>query len=95
MIMIKDKRFKIVAYAGLEDGELYDMENDPGETTNVIDQFPEVAKAMREAYDAWWAETRPLMVNEAAPYAEERPFFVLYEKQLKAEGIPPWRPPEL
>ena len=39
---------------------LFDMENDPYETTNVIDEYPEVArelKALAEAHrDKWWVE---------------------------------------
>lgn len=74
---------------------LYDMLADPGQTTNVIDQFPEVAKAMREAYDAFWKETRPLMVNEDAPMSPTRPYHVLFEEQTAAGGIPKWEAPEL
>jgi arylsulfatase len=73
---------------------LFDISKDPGENVNVIEKYEEVAKTMRAAYDKWWAETRPLMVNEDVPYAAERPFFVLYEKQLQTEGIPQWEPPE-
>ncbi len=87
---VRNARFRLV-----DNKELYDIKNDPKETTNVIDQHPEVVKKMRAAYDAWWAETRPLMVNEDVPYAKEKPFFVLYEKQLKEKGIPAWTPPEL
>jgi hypothetical protein len=43
----------------------------------------------------WWAETRPLMVNEGVPLAKERPQGVLYEKQLLEEGMSDWTPPEL
>ncbi|MDF1824690.1 MAG: arylsulfatase [Verrucomicrobiales bacterium] len=74
---------------------LYDMEADPGQKTNVIDQFPEVAKEMREAYEAFWKETRPLMVNEEAPMSPTRPFHVLFEEQTAAGGIPKWEAPEL
>lgn len=35
---------------------LFDMENDPGQTQNVIDQHPEVANKLREDYEAWWKE---------------------------------------
>ena len=39
---------------------LFDMENDPYETTNVIDEYPDVArelKALAEAHrDKWWVE---------------------------------------
>lgn len=85
---VRSERFRLV-----NNNQLYDVEADPGETTNVIDAHPDVVEAMRAAYDAWWAETRPLMVNEDVPYAKERPFWVLYEKQLKSEGIPDWTPP--
>ena len=30
------------------------------------------------------------MVNEDVPYARERPFEVLYNKQLAERGIPAW-----
>ena len=44
------------------------------------------------AYDQWWQETRPLMVNEEAPMSPTRPFHVLYNKQLESTGIPDWKP---
>ncbi len=87
---VRSARFRLV-----NNNELYDIQADPGETTNVIDQHPQVVEAMRAAYDAWWAEARPLMVNEDVPLAPERPFFVLYEEQLEKEGLPEWQPPEL
>jgi arylsulfatase A-like enzyme len=87
---VRSARFRLV-----NNKELYDIQADPGEKTNVLDKHPEVVKAMRSAYDAWWAEVRPLMVNEKVPNAKQKPYFVLYEKQLKAGGIPDWKPPEL
>jgi arylsulfatase len=53
-----------------------------------------VAK-LRKAYDKWWAETLPMMVNENRPYAKDHPQEVRYEKQLKERGIPDWVPPRL
>jgi len=44
--------------------ELYDMVNDPGETINVIDKYPNVVKNMRSFYDKWWDKSRSLMINE-------------------------------
>ncbi len=87
---VRNERFRLV-----RSEELYDIKADPGETTNVIDEYPDVAKAMRAEYETWWEETRPLMVNEDVPYAKEKPFFVLYEKQLKEKGIPASIPPKL
>jgi arylsulfatase A-like enzyme len=87
---VRNTRFRLV-----DNKELFDIQNDPKETTDVADQHPDVVKAMRAAYDEWWAETRPLMVNEDAPYAEHRPFWVLYDKQIDGKGIPQWTPPRL
>ncbi len=87
---VRNAQFRLV-----NTDELYDIKADPGETNNVIDKHPDVTEAMQAEYEAWWKETRPLMVNEDVPYAKEKPFFVLYEKQLKEKGIPAWTPPEI
>ncbi len=63
--------------------------------TVVAAGHADVIAKMRTAYDAWWAEVRPLMVNEDVPLAPERPFFVLYEKQHAGGGIPAWKAPKL
>lgn len=36
--------------------QLFDMDNDPGQTTNVAEQYPEVVHQLQQAYDAWWQE---------------------------------------
>jgi len=87
---VRNQRFRLVG-----GNQLYDMVEDPGQTTNVIDDHPEVAQAMKEAYDAWWKETRPLMVNEDVPLSKTRPFHVLFYKQRKESGIPKWEAPQL
>ncbi len=74
---------------------LYDIENDPGETGNVIAQHPEVAAKLLKAYDGFWAGARPLMVNEDAPLDVEKPFEANYLKEKAAGGIPDWVAPEL
>lgn len=74
---------------------LYDMEADPGQTTDVIDRHPEVAAAMKAAYDRYWREARPLMVNEDALMSPTRPYHEWYREQEAAGGIPAWRAPEL
>jgi hypothetical protein len=35
--------------------ELYDLKSDPGQTADLAEKNPEVARKMREHYDAWWA----------------------------------------
>lgn len=74
---------------------LFDMIADPSQTTDVKDQHPETVKQMLAAYDAFWKETRPLMVNETAPMSPTRPFHVWYEEQMKNGGIPDWKEPKL
>ena len=87
---VRNQRWRLVG-----EKELFDISNDPLEDENVFDQHPEVVAEMLKAYDAWWDETRPLMVNEDLPYAKEHPQDVRYEKQLKEQGIPDWVPPEI
>jgi len=36
--------------------ELYDMINDPGETKNIADQYPEITKKLRQAYETWFKD---------------------------------------
>ncbi len=74
--------------------ELYDIRNDRGEQHNVIDEHPEVAAKMLEAFDAWWAEVRPHLVNEDVPLCEYKPYHVWYEDQKRTIGIPAWSPPQ-
>jgi arylsulfatase len=87
---VRNERFRFV-----NNTELYDMQADPGQKANVIDQYPEVVEEMRAAYDTWWAETRPLMVNEDAAYEGIAPFIKNYEQQKKTIGIPDWTFPAI
>lgn len=82
-------------YRFVDNVALYDMQADPGQTKNIIDQHPELVEKMRGAYDEFWRAARPLMVNETAPMSKTRPFHVRYEQQLKNGGIPAWQAPQL
>ena len=44
----------------LEDRELYDLESDPLQQTNVIDAHPEVVAHMRGYLYDWWDEVGPI-----------------------------------
>jgi len=50
----------------LEDRELYDLDADPMQERNVIDEHPEIAARLRARLDQRWAEVGPL-ANEAQP----------------------------
>ncbi|QDU79668.1 Arylsulfatase precursor [Polystyrenella longa] len=82
-------------YRFVNNDQLFDMQKDPGETINVIEDHPEVVEQMRTAYEKFWQETRPLMVNEDAPLSKTRPYHELYKAQMKSTGIPEWKPPAL
>jgi len=45
---------------------LYGLKNDPGETKNVIAEYPEVVAQLRAVYDKWWIKVQPRFVNEEA-----------------------------
>ncbi len=87
---VRNQRFRLV-----NNNELYDIENDPGEKVNVYPELPEVVKEMQIAYDAWWNELGPLMVNEDAELSPVWPFHELYYRQEAESGIPDWREPVL
>lgn len=74
---IRDARYTLVNNA-----ELYDLQADPGEKTNVIDAHPEVVAKLRGAYDQWWTDVQPLLVNEDAVGPKVNPFKELYWKQF-------------
>ncbi len=77
-------------YRFVNDQSLYDMHSDPGQTTNLYSAKPEVVAEIRQAYDAWWKATRPMMVNESAEMSPTKPYHELYNAQLKSTGIPDW-----
>jgi len=67
--MVRDERYKIVVAHGTDGGELYDLEKEPAETTNLWSDpaYIEVkAKMLRKMCDrmAWTAD--PLPVRESA-----------------------------
>lgn len=47
-------RFKLVFTQGEATAELFDVEADPAEKTNILDAHPEMAQRMKSAYVAWF-----------------------------------------
>lgn len=87
---IRNQRYRLV---GRE--LLFDMKEDPGQTTNVASEHPEIVERLLKRYDQWWEETVPLMVNEEAEMLPYRPFHVQFQKQADSIGIPNWKEPQL
>lgn len=98
---VRNHRFRFVGGGGgdastlAEKDALYDMEKDPAQTTNVISENEKIALQMKKAYDEFWKEARPLMVNEDVPMSPTRPYHVLFNKQKEEGGIPQWKAPKL
>jgi arylsulfatase A-like enzyme len=74
---IRDSRFTLV-----NNQELYDLAADPGESKNVIADHPDEVDKLRNAYDKWWNEVQPLLVNENAVGPKINPFKEHYWKQF-------------
>jgi len=84
---VRNSQYRLVGDA------LFDMNQDPGQTTNLAESKPEVVAEMRRAYEKFWKEARPLMVNEDAPMSPTRPYHVDFKMQSEADGIADWTPP--
>ena len=61
--------------------ELFDLKNDLAEKTDVREKFPGVARALESAYEKWWTDTQPFLVNEGVKAPEVNPFKALFWKQ--------------
>jgi len=77
---IQNSRFTLV-----NNQELYDLQSDPGETMNVIDEHPEVVATLRADYERWWQDVQPFFVNENPKDFNSRTFRDLYTQQFGAE----------
>ncbi|MDB4265257.1 arylsulfatase [bacterium] len=86
---VRDEKWRLV------EGQLFDLEVDPGETTDVAAGHPEVVAKMKAAYDVWWQESRPGMVNETANLNTGKPFVEAFKKQKEEEGLPAWENPRI
>ena len=87
---VRSSRYNLVRAnkAGDRRWELYDLQNDPAEKTNVAAEHPDMVQAMDAAYDRWWAEVLPCLENEDAVGPAVNPFKELYWKQFPDERPP-------
>lgn len=74
---VRNARFRFV-----DNAELFDLQADPGEKTNVIGQHPGVVASMRAAYDGWWDSVQPALVNEDAKPPRVNPVKARFWRQL-------------
>lgn len=69
-----------------EKWELFDIQEDPGETKNLAQSNPEVVKQLRGEIDRWWEQVLPMLVNENARGPKSNPFKELYWKQFGGQA---------
>jgi arylsulfatase len=75
---VRSQRYRLV-----NNSELYDIVNDPGQMQNIIEQHPTLVSGMRKAYDEWWTAVQPRLINEDVPFANENAFATLYREQAE------------
>jgi arylsulfatase len=80
---VRTSRWHLVSTGnGPKQWQLFDVENDPGETTDVAAGHPDLIKQLDAAYDEWWRSLPPYLVNENAVGPMINPFHELYWKQF-------------
>jgi choline-sulfatase len=95
---IREGRWQLVNTKNAAGGwELYDLETDPGEETDVASRHPDVVTRLAAEYDRWWASVQPDLVNENLDGPAENPFKAAYRRQFgtgpKQDGPPQNQPP--
>lgn len=78
---MRNARYSMVNMGPAKNWELYDLQADPGETTNVAAQHAEAVRTLDSAYDQWWSEILPLLENETAAPPTNPPYKEAYWKQ--------------
>jgi arylsulfatase len=85
---VRNSRFQLVSAARPKESgtapnwELFDLKSDSGQKTNVLSKFPAIAHGLETAYDKWWTDTQPHLVNENVSAPKVNPFKELYWKQF-------------
>jgi arylsulfatase A-like enzyme len=70
--VVRNQRWKLILTPGRDPLELYDVETDPRETTNLIDAQPEIAERLGEALRAWMSRPQRELDSPISPEHEER-----------------------
>lgn len=78
---IRDARWQLV-FPNPKQIELFDLQADPGEKNNLAASHPDQVKRLKAAFDRWWAEVQPHLVNEEAVGPSENPFKTAFWKQF-------------
>jgi len=61
---------------------LFDVIQDPGESTDLHEQHPEVVRDLQAQFDAWWDSVQSSLINERAAGPRVNPFKARYWRQF-------------
>jgi arylsulfatase len=84
MCSVRDPRWHLVSDNGGREPawKLFDVQADYGETTDVAEREPDVVKRLAGAYDQWWADVQPLLINERVLGPKINPFKEMFWQQF-------------
>ncbi len=84
MTAVRNTRWALVSEnGGIEPAwQLFDLSEDYGQKNDVSAAHPGVVKELSAAFDKWWDECLPLMVNEKVVGPKLNPFAVRYWEQF-------------
>ena len=84
MAAVRNTRWAMVSEKGGPDPnwQLFDLAEDYGQRNDVANRHPEVVRELSAAFDQWWSECLPLMVNEKVLGPKLNPFAVRYWEQF-------------
>lgn len=77
--------------------ELFDMETDPGQTTDVANRHPEIVKNLRDEYEKWWTKVSEYGHEPAeigVDFSKEHPV-ILSSHDLISDGHVTWNQNQL
>lgn len=83
MCSVRNTRWHLVSEMGGKEPkwELFDLKTDYSEKTDVASQHLEIVKELASAFEKFWSESLPLMVNEKVIGPTINPFQELYYQQ--------------
>lgn len=72
--------------------ELYDIDNDPGQKTDLAAKHPDQVERMRKFYEYWWAELEPTFSQTTEIYLghEDHPVVSMTSHDWIQNESPPW-----
>jgi arylsulfatase len=105
MCSVRNPRWQVISPDGGREPkwQLFDVRADYAQQTDVAAQHPEVVQQLAAAYDQWWADVQPMLVNEQVVGPRLNPFAELYWQQFgggpteadlkRMDPTQPWPPP--